>query len=129
MLSALHGTTHGRLVHSQNIPPNSCNGKSSAWWIEKIKEDPIYQYTEEWAKHSEYQAARWKILAELDYNRSIVCGECKVETDFYNQCLKKSKKCNLSEASLYCYVLVTFGWQAVTWCPAGVILNSRLDST
>ena len=31
----------------------------------------------------------------LDYNRSIVCGECKVETDFYNQCLNKSMKCNL----------------------------------
>jgi hypothetical protein len=39
---------------------------TQAWWIEKIKEDPIYQYTEEWAKHSEYQVARWKILAELD---------------------------------------------------------------
>jgi len=37
-------------------------------------------------------------------------------------------KCNLSEALLYCYVLVTFGWQAVTWCPAGVIFNSRLVS-
>jgi hypothetical protein len=36
---------------------------TQAWWIEKIKEDPINQYTEEWAKHSEY----WKILAELDY--------------------------------------------------------------
>jgi hypothetical protein len=40
---------------------------TQAWWIEKIKKDPIYQYTEEWAKHSEYQVARWKILAELDY--------------------------------------------------------------
>jgi hypothetical protein len=40
---------------------------SQAWWIEKIKKDPIYQYTEEWAKHSEYQVARWKVLAELDY--------------------------------------------------------------
>ncbi len=37
-------------------------------------------------------------------------------------------KCNLSEALLYCYVLVTSGWQAVTWCPAGVIFNSRLVS-
>jgi hypothetical protein len=40
---------------------------TQAWWIERIKQDPIYQYTEEWAKHSEYQVARWKILAELDY--------------------------------------------------------------
>jgi hypothetical protein len=40
---------------------------TQAWWIDRIKEDPIYQYTEEWAKHSEYQVARWKILAELDY--------------------------------------------------------------
>jgi hypothetical protein len=40
---------------------------TQAWWIEEIKKDPIYQYTEEWAKHSEYQVARWKILAELDY--------------------------------------------------------------
>jgi hypothetical protein len=40
---------------------------TQAWWIEEIKRDPIYQYTEEWAKHSEYQVARWKILAELDY--------------------------------------------------------------
>jgi hypothetical protein len=40
---------------------------TQAWWIERIKEDPIYQYSEEWAKHSEYQVARWKTLAELDY--------------------------------------------------------------
>jgi hypothetical protein len=40
---------------------------TQAWWIEEIKRNPIYQYTEEWAKHSEYQVARWKILAELDY--------------------------------------------------------------
>jgi hypothetical protein len=40
---------------------------TQAWWIEKIKEDLNCQYTEEWAKHSEYQVARWKILAELDY--------------------------------------------------------------
>jgi hypothetical protein len=40
---------------------------TQAWWIEEIRKDPIYQYTEEWAKHSEYQVARWKILAELDY--------------------------------------------------------------
>jgi hypothetical protein len=37
-------------------------------------------------------------------------------------------KCNLSDALLYCYVLVTSGCQAVTWCPAGVILNSCLVS-
>ena len=43
---------------------------TQAWWIEEIKKDPIYQYTEEWAKHSEYQVARWKILAELDYKVS-----------------------------------------------------------
>ena len=40
---------------------------TQAWWIEEIKKDPIYQYTEEWTKHSDYQVARWKILAELDY--------------------------------------------------------------
>jgi len=40
---------------------------SQAWWIEEIKKDPIYKYTEEWAQHSEYQVARWKVLAELDY--------------------------------------------------------------
>jgi len=26
------------------------------------------------------------------------------------------------------YVLVTYGWQAVTWCPAGVMFNSLLVS-
>jgi len=31
----------------------------------------------------------------MDYNRSLFCGKCKVETDFYDQCFKKSKKCNL----------------------------------
>ena len=31
----------------------------------------------------------------MDYNRSLFCGECKVETDFYDQCLNKSMKCNL----------------------------------
>jgi hypothetical protein len=40
---------------------------TQAWWIEEIRKDPIYQYTEEWVKHSEYQVARWKTLAELDY--------------------------------------------------------------
>jgi hypothetical protein len=30
----------------------------------------------------------------LDYNRSIVCGKCKAESDFYDLCFKKSKKCN-----------------------------------
>jgi hypothetical protein len=34
--------------------------------------------------------------------------------------------CNLSEALLHYYVLVTSGCQAVTWCPAGVTFNSRL---
>ncbi len=50
---------------------------TQAWWIERIREDPIYHYTEEWAKHSEYQVARWKILAELDYKvagTSILSG-------------------------------------------------------
>jgi len=31
----------------------------------------------------------------MDYNRSLFCGECKVESDFYDQCVMKSKKCNL----------------------------------
>ncbi|MFN9981100.1 MAG: hypothetical protein ACK53Y_14335, partial [bacterium] len=31
----------------------------------------------------------------MDYNRSLFCGECKVETDFYDKFFKKSKKCNL----------------------------------
>jgi hypothetical protein len=31
----------------------------------------------------------------MDYNRSLFCGKCKVETDFYDQRFKKSKKCNL----------------------------------
>jgi hypothetical protein len=26
---------------------------TQAWWIGKIREDPIYQYSEEWAKHSD----------------------------------------------------------------------------
>jgi hypothetical protein len=30
----------------------------------------------------------------LDYNRSIVCKKCKAESDFYDLCFKKSKKCN-----------------------------------
>jgi hypothetical protein len=35
------------------------------------------------------------IKASMDYNRSLFCGKCKDETDFYDQCTKKSKKCNL----------------------------------
>jgi hypothetical protein len=30
----------------------------------------------------------------LDYNRSIVCGKCKAESDFHDLCFKKSKKHN-----------------------------------
>jgi hypothetical protein len=29
----------------------------------------------------------------MDYNRSIVCGKCEAECDFYDLCFKKSKKC------------------------------------
>jgi hypothetical protein len=29
----------------------------------------------------------------MDYNRSIVCGKCEAESDFYDLCFKKSKKC------------------------------------
>ena len=31
----------------------------------------------------------------MDYNRSLFCRKCKDETDFYDQCTKKSKKCIL----------------------------------
>ena len=31
----------------------------------------------------------------MDYNRSLYCGKCKVETDFYDQSFRKTKKCNL----------------------------------
>ena len=63
-------------INSVPVEGNSSSNKkpkfgpkvaTQAWWIENIRKDPIYQYTEEWAKHSEYQVARWKILAELDY--------------------------------------------------------------
>jgi hypothetical protein len=30
----------------------------------------------------------------MDYNRSIVCRKCEAESDFYDLCLMKSKKCN-----------------------------------
>jgi SET domain-containing protein len=33
----------------------------------------------------------------MDYNRSIVCEECKVESDFYDRLLKIPKKCNFCE--------------------------------
>jgi hypothetical protein len=32
-------------------------------------------------------------LLFMDYNRSIVCGKCEAESDFYDLCFKKSKKC------------------------------------
>jgi hypothetical protein len=56
-----------KLAVSNKKPKFGPRVATQAWWIEKIKEDQIYQYTEEWTKHSEYQVARWKILAELDY--------------------------------------------------------------
>jgi len=56
-----------KLAVSNKKPKFGPRVATQAWWIEKIKGDPIYQYTEEWVKHSEYQVARWKILAELDY--------------------------------------------------------------
>ena len=33
----------------------------------------------------------------MDYNRSIVCEKCKVESDFYDRLLKIPKKCNFCE--------------------------------
>jgi hypothetical protein len=59
--------SQSQLAVSNKKPRFGPKVETQAWWIEKIKEDPIYQYTEEWTKHSEYQVARWKILAELDY--------------------------------------------------------------
>jgi hypothetical protein len=59
--------SQSQLAVSNKKPKFGPRVATQAWWIERIKEDPIYQYTEEWAKHSEYQVARWKILAELDY--------------------------------------------------------------
>jgi hypothetical protein len=59
--------SQSQLVVSNKKPRFGPKVATQAWWIEKIKEGPIYQYSEEWAKHSEYQVARWKILAELDY--------------------------------------------------------------
>jgi hypothetical protein len=29
----------------------------------------------------------------MHYNRSIVCGKCEAESDFYDLCFKKFKKC------------------------------------
>jgi hypothetical protein len=59
--------SQSQLAVSNKKPKFGPRVATQAWWIERIKQDPIYQYTEEWAKHSEYQVARWKILAELDY--------------------------------------------------------------
>jgi hypothetical protein len=67
-LSFLPSTvSQSQLAVSNKKPKFGPRVTTQAWWIEKIKQDPIDQYTEEWAKHSEYQVARWKILAELDY--------------------------------------------------------------
>jgi hypothetical protein len=63
----LSTVSQSQLAVSNKKPKFGPRVATQACWIQKIKEDPIYQYTEEWAKHSEYQIARWKILAELDY--------------------------------------------------------------
>jgi hypothetical protein len=59
--------SQSQLAVSNKKPRFGPKVATQAWWIDRIKEDSIYQYSEEWAKHSEYQVARWKILAELDY--------------------------------------------------------------
>ena len=59
--------SQSQLAVSNKKPKFGPKVATQAWWIENIRKDPIYQYTEEWAKHSEYQVARWKFLAELDY--------------------------------------------------------------
>jgi hypothetical protein len=63
----LSTVSQSQLTVSNKKPKFGPRVATQAWWIERIKQNPIYQYTEEWAKHSEYQVARWKILAELDY--------------------------------------------------------------
>ena len=63
----LSTVSQSQLAVSNKKPKFGPKVATQAWWIENIRKDPIYQYTEEWAKHSEYQVARWKILAELDY--------------------------------------------------------------
>jgi hypothetical protein len=64
---SLSSTVSQQLTFSNKKPRFGPKVATQAWWIERIREDPIYQYSEEWAKHSEYQVARWKIFAELDY--------------------------------------------------------------
>ena len=38
------------------------------WWIQRIKDTPGPKYTELWTHIPKYQLARFKALAEIDYN-------------------------------------------------------------
>ena len=55
----------------------------------------------------------------------VVLYVWRTPSTYWYQVVKHS----LSWLLLYYYVLVTSGWPAYFWCPAGVTLNSRLDST
>jgi hypothetical protein len=66
--------SQSQLAVSNKKPRFGPKVATQAWWIEKIKDDPIHQYSEEWAKHSEYQVARFKILAEKVLGTSILRG-------------------------------------------------------
>jgi hypothetical protein len=51
----------------------------------------------------------------MDYNRSIVCGKCEAESDFYDLCFKKSKKCYFCRnMCLETLILVKFFLQIAT---------------
>jgi hypothetical protein len=52
VLSISSKVSQSQLAVSNKKPRFGPKVATQAWWIEKIKEDPIYQYSEEWAKNT-----------------------------------------------------------------------------
>jgi SET domain-containing protein len=79
-------------------PVNSASGLLEDYWLgHRIQHESGDQVNVTITAGYEIKAKKEIEIGEelfVDYNRSKVCGKCEAESDFYDLCFKKSKKCN-----------------------------------
>jgi hypothetical protein len=86
------------LLKTNSKPVKSSSGLLEDYWFgQPIQHGSSNQVSVTLTTGYEIKAKKDIEIGEelfLDYNRSIVCGKCKAESDFYDLCFKKSKRCN-----------------------------------
>jgi len=91
--------THHFAAHSINGKPvNSASDLLEDYWFgHRIKHGSGDQVNVTITAGYEIKAKNTIEIGEelfMDYNRSIVCEKCEAESDFYDLCFTKPKKCN-----------------------------------